>query len=115
MERASSPSFGDDHVKQSEHEVHTQSQTHWKGVEDGGKVSTTPQSCIRGFSNITTHITIAAKKVSLEVEKGGCVPSPTKTSINLVHYMLVLDVNGLLCDAQHVFTPESWKLLFVLV
>jgi len=42
----SSPSSGDDHVKQSEFEVHTQSQTCGKGVEDGGKVSTTPQRCI---------------------------------------------------------------------
>jgi hypothetical protein len=38
----SSPSSRDDHVKQSEFEVHTWSQTRGKGVEDGGKVSTTP-------------------------------------------------------------------------
>jgi hypothetical protein len=44
---------------------------------------------------------------------GGCVPSPTKTSISSVHYMLVSDINGLLCDAQHVLIPKSWKLLFV--
>ncbi len=93
--------------------MHTWSQTRGKGVEDGGKVSTTPQSCTQGVSNITTHSTIVAKEVSLEVEIGGCVPSPTKTSISLVHYMFVLNVNGLLCDAQHVLTPKSWKLLSV--
>ncbi len=109
----SSPSSKDDHVKHNEYEVLTWSQTRGKGVEDGGKVSTTLQRCIQGVSDITTQSTFVTKEVSLEVEIGGCVPSPTKTSISSVHYMLVLDVNGLLCDAQHVFTPKSWKLLFV--
>jgi hypothetical protein len=37
------------------------------------------------------------------------IPPPNKT-ISMVRYVLVLDVNGLLCIAQHVLSQHKWGL-----
>jgi hypothetical protein len=42
------------------------------------------------------------KKVSIDVLVGDCIGSPSKPMIDSTHYLLVVDVNGLLCDAKHV-------------
>jgi hypothetical protein len=42
------------------------------------------------------------KEVSIDVIVGDCIGSPSKPMIDLERYFLVVDVNGLLCDAKHV-------------
>jgi hypothetical protein len=46
---------------------------------------------------------IAQKKV------GNCKISFPSMIVNMVQYLLMLDVNGLLCQAMHVTFREEWK------
>jgi hypothetical protein len=52
---------------------------------------------------------VAHKKVSLLVDV--CNPCPNLMVINKTRYLLVLDVNGLLCATQHVRFGKRWKLI----
>ncbi len=45
---------------------------------------------------------------------GDRIGSPSKPIINSMRYLLVLDVNGLLCDAKHVKYLARWRpLIFI--
>jgi hypothetical protein len=49
------------------------------------------------------------KKVSVDVVVGDYINSPSKLVIHSLCYLLVLDVNGLLCDAKHVKYSTRWR------
>jgi hypothetical protein len=63
----------------------------------------------------TFVIVIAPKEVSFELLVGTPIPSPSKTLANRACYLLILDVNGLLCDAVQIKVAKGWKLLINLV
>jgi len=63
----------------------------------------------RCFKLKKTGITFVPKKVSLEITLVVYILPRDKT-INMVRYVLVLDVNGLLCLAQHVLSQHKWGL-----
>jgi hypothetical protein len=49
------------------------------------------------------------KKVSVDVIVGDYIGFPSKPLIDLVYYLLVLDVNDLLCDVTHMKYSTRWK------
>jgi hypothetical protein len=51
--------------------------------------------------------TSTPKEVKLELTAADYIPPLDKT-INMVWYLLVLDVNGLLCTTQHVLSQHKW-------
>jgi len=64
-----------------------------------------------GSSDKNTHV--APKEVNPNSLAGACfVFSPSKWLNNKVCHLLVLDVNGLLCEASHLKSHENkWKLI----
>jgi hypothetical protein len=82
----------------------------WGKVDLGvdGKVSSSHGKHTRDVSNKKTiGSTFALKEVSLEITTATYIPPLDKT-ISMVWYLLVLDVNGLLCIAQHVLSQHKW-------
>jgi hypothetical protein len=75
----------------------TQLHTHTKNLVNGNKMSMDVSICKGGKTNPQI---VAHKKVSLLVDV--CNPCPNLMVVNKIHYLLVLDVNGLLCATQHV-------------
>ncbi len=55
----------------------------------------------------TSAIASAPKEVSFELLVGTPILSPSKRLANSAHYLLVLDVNGLLCDALHIKSTKD--------
>jgi hypothetical protein len=51
--------------------------------------------------------TSTPKEVNLELTTVDYIRPPDKT-INMVWYLLVLDINGLLCTTQHVLSQHMW-------
>ncbi len=49
------------------------------------------------------------KKVSVDVVVGDCISFPSKPLIDLIRYLLVLDVNGLLYDVTHLKYSTKWR------
>ncbi len=82
-----------------------------KKLRDGGKVSTNTKK----HASIDVEHTIH-KKVSLDLPMGNYTTSPKMTNIQSPWYLLVLDVNRLLCVAKHLKTTyiSSWKPLVYL-
>jgi hypothetical protein len=66
--------------------------------------------CKGGKTNLQI---VSHKEVSLLVDV--CNPCPNLMVVNKTHYLLVLDVNGLLCVAQHVQFGKRWKPLILAV
>jgi hypothetical protein len=52
------------------------------------------------FKVAIDNTTTLLKELSLKNMLGGCIPFPNKTCISSIHYLLVVDINGLLCDAR---------------
>lgn len=55
----------------------------------------------------TSAIASAPKEVSFELLVGTPILSPSKCLANRAHHLLVLDVNGLLCDALHIKSTKD--------
>ncbi len=63
----------------------------------------------------TIAIVSASKVVNFELLVGAPIPSLSKPLVDRAHYLLILDVNGLLCDAVHIKATKGWKPLVNLV
>jgi hypothetical protein len=77
----------------------------------GGKVSKSPKKHASIDVEHTLASTIFHKDVSSELPMGNCTPFPKNTNIESPWYLLVLDVNGILCVANNLKTIYigSWK------
>jgi len=62
-----------------------------------------------GGNNIM--LTNEHEEVSVDVVVGDSIGFPSKPLIDSIHYLLVLDVNGLLYDVKHVKYSTRWRLL----
>jgi hypothetical protein len=67
------------------------------------KIATTPK-CGKTYQVIT-----APKEVSLELLLSKCKPSANLPITSNTCYFLVLDVNGILCLAQHPKSRKRWR------
>jgi hypothetical protein len=94
------PPFEESFDKDDKHvsflERQTQSHTCAKKLASGNKMSMDVYVCKGGKTNPQI---VAHKEVSLLVD--ACNPCPNLMVVNKTRYLLVLNVNGLLCATQH--------------
>jgi hypothetical protein len=63
----------------------------------------------RGHMTNSQHV-VAPREVSFELlVLDMCNPSLNHLIINNTRYLLVFDVNGLLCVVQHLKSTKTWK------
>jgi hypothetical protein len=73
---------------------------------NGNKMSTT--TTIAKGGKTYQHV-IATKEVSFKLLVNMCNPSSNQLVVSKVHYLLVLDVNRLLCATKHLKSINIWK------
>jgi hypothetical protein len=57
----------------------------------------------------TIAIVSAPKEVNFGLLVGTPIPSLSKPLVDRACYLLILDVNGLLCDVVHIKATKGWK------